>query len=136
MPPHRQLVTASPVELTVHHAGDTIVVRLAGELHARHTPTLPARLERLVEEAAGHQLVIDLEQLYLPDTASVAALAAVLQAANLTAHGVRLAGSRPATREAIHRTGLDQHQPPLLAVGAHPVNPAASTPAGAQPWPA
>jgi anti-anti-sigma regulatory factor len=74
MPPHRLLVTASPVELTVHHAGDTILVRLAGELHARDTSTLPGRLERLVEEAAGHRLVIDLEQLYLPDTASVAAL--------------------------------------------------------------
>jgi anti-anti-sigma factor len=127
-PPHRQLVSVSPVELTIHRVGDTIVVRLAGELHARDTQTLPGRLEQLVGEAAGHRLMIDLKQLYLPDTASVAALAAVLQAANLPTHRVRLAGFRPAARQAIHRAGLDQHQPLLPAAGPHPANPAVPIP--------
>jgi anti-anti-sigma factor len=125
---------AASVELTIHRVGETIVVRLAGELHARDTQTLPGRLEQLVGEATG-RLVIDMEHLYLPDTASVAALAAVLQAANLPTHRVRLAGFRPATREAIHRAGLDQHQLPPPAAGTHPASPAPPTP-GAQPWPA
>jgi anti-anti-sigma factor len=100
---------APSLELTVDYVDETILASVSGEIDPRAARVLSGRLEQLaVEITPGGSLVIDLEYVYLPDTASVAALAAALHTANLANAPVRVVGSRAAVREAIRWAGLDR----------------------------
>jgi anti-anti-sigma factor len=127
---------ASSLELTLDHVGETILARLAGEIDPRAAQALSGRLEQLAEQDTRGRLVIDLDHVYLSDTASVAALAAALHAANLATGPVRVVGSRAGVREAIRRAGLDRlHTPDPYGDSQAITALTASRAQGSRPWP-
>ena len=88
--------------------GDTIVVRLAGDLDIASMPAVRERLLGLLRPGAS-RLVIDMSAVRYADASGLAVLVNTQRRAILLGGTLRLAALRPEVARVLTITGLSQH---------------------------
>jgi anti-anti-sigma factor len=88
-------MTSKNFTFATNRTGDTVVVKLAGQLDMSATFTLEPELERLTRETAASALVVDMAGVEFMDSSALGLLLATRQ--RLQADDVRFGVTNPST---------------------------------------